>query len=98
MEIMKADRWKWPSVRHVNYRESGSKFSMSIKWPLLSFNRYWGGRIWNLGFRHHAIVFDFRACVLSDMAFSGSKLKDTQAAIQEAQDIANTELRNGEAD
>lgn len=64
---MKTKR-KWriiPRVSYTNFRKTAASHRAFRSW--FSIRRYWGGRIINIGIRHHVVTLDFRHCWLSDL-------------------------------
>lgn len=69
--IKKANRWKWfPQVRYVNFRKVFPNTPKHCFTQWFYFDTLmWGGRIWNIGIKHHQIILDFRLSWLDDMVF-----------------------------
>ena len=57
----------------------------------IHFQRFWGGRIWNLSFRHHQFELDFRMCAFSDMAFGNVTKQDRQAVDEAVKQNTNSQ-------
>jgi len=78
-DIRKACRWRFPKVSYTNYRKEfpGLGESAFTKWFWL--RRYWSGRIWNFGIKHHQISLDFRLSWLDDMVFPDATKADRKA-------------------
>jgi len=79
-DIRKACRWRFPKVSYTNYRKEfprmvGVDCFKSWFW----FKRFWSGRIWNFGIKHHQITLDFRLSWLDDMVFPDATKEDRKA-------------------
>lgn len=90
MEILKANTIKFPSFRYTNLNKEFPKLSPHGKSRGFFFQRNWGGRIWEFGYRAKYITVDFRGCWLSDMTYPQTTRADRRA-IKQAQKIANVE-------
>jgi len=55
-------------VEYVNYRKEFPTMPKNtfVRW--FYFERFWAGKLWNVGVKHHCIILDFRTDVLGDMA------------------------------
>lgn len=56
-----------PRVSYTNFRKEGCSPSKTAFNSWFSFDRYWGGAIWNFTVKHHQISFDFRRNWVADM-------------------------------
>ena len=78
LDIRKAGRWKFPTVRYTNFRRQSPNLGNCFKrW--FYFNRYWNGKIWYFGIKHYQISLDFRLSWVDDMSFPGATKKDRKA-------------------
>ena len=60
-------------IEYVNYNKEFPKAKCWKKW--FSLKRYWSGKIWHIGIKHHCLVFDFRYDWISDMTDGRVKSK-----------------------
>ena len=56
-----------PKITYVNYKKAFPMITDGCFKKLFYFNRFWGGKLWNIGCKRYAIVLDFRGNWTKDM-------------------------------
>jgi len=56
-----------PKITYVNYKKAFPTMHDGCFKSLFSFDRFWGGKLWNISCKYYAIVIDFRGNWISDM-------------------------------
>jgi len=81
LNILKANRWKFPEVSFHKYDRKKVGKNCFTKW--FHFERYWSGKLWYFTVRNYQMTWDFRMCPWSDMVFP-SATKQDRDAVKEA--------------
>lgn len=69
---MRRRKWRWlPRVSYTNFKKSYPNTRGFTRWVWVS--RYWGGRLINVGIRHHVLNFDFRHNWVEDMLMTDER-------------------------
>lgn len=53
-------------IEYVNYRKEFPTMGQTHQ-QWFSFERYWSGKLWHIGVKHHCLILDFRTDVIGDM-------------------------------
>lgn len=61
-------------IRYINYRKDFPSMGKGAFSRWFTFSRHWGGKIIEIGIRHHAINLDLRKDFISDMTNGKVKL------------------------